>query len=345
MTTTGNDGEQSVLAGIRVLDLSGLAGQYTGRLLADLGADVIKIEPPGGDPVRSMPPFADDQSGPDRGLRWLAYNSNKSSIVLDLTSAEGHDRLLEMARSADVMLDSYEPGYLASIGLSDEALRAANPRLITVSVTLFGESGPYGSYSGSDLHAMALSGLMTIQGDNEQPPTTAPLDQAYILTCLHAAHGVFYALMARRKTGRGQHVEVSMHEVLANVFFQIIRYSATSEIGERIGAGGNIAPYNIFKCKDGWVSLAVLTPPAGKSLLRLGGRTRATGRVLAAHRGAAGGEHAVHRFSRRAVHRAVHSGRFRGTGAGAPPPRRPRQSPGRFRRQSPVRGTRLLHDG
>ena len=265
MTTTGNDGEQSVLAGTRVLDLSGLAGQYTGRLLADLGADVIKIEPPGGDPVRFMPPFADDQPGPDRGLRWLAYNSNKSSVVLDLTSAEGRDRILEMARSTDVMLDSYEPGYLASIGLSDEALRAANPRLITVSVTLFGESGPYGSYSGSDLHAMALSGLMTIQGDNEQPPATAPLDQAYILTCLHAAHGVFYALMARRKTGRGQHVEVSMHEVLANVFFQIIRYSATSEIGERIGAGGNIAPYNIFKCKDGWVSLAVLLPPQAKA--------------------------------------------------------------------------------
>ena len=100
MTTTGNDSEQSVLAGIRVLDLSGLAGQYTGRLLADLGADVIKIEPPGGDPVRSMPPFADDQPGPDRSLRWLAYNSNKSSVVLDLTSAEGRDRILEMARSS-----------------------------------------------------------------------------------------------------------------------------------------------------------------------------------------------------------------------------------------------------
>ena len=127
--------------------------------------DVIKIEPPGGDPVRSMPPFAGDQPGPDRSLRWLAYNSNKSSVVLDLTSAEGHDHLLEMARSSDVVLDSYEPGYLASISLSDAELRATNPRLITVSVTPFGESGPYGSYNGSDLHAMALSGLMTIQGD------------------------------------------------------------------------------------------------------------------------------------------------------------------------------------
>ena len=101
MTTTGNDGEQSVLAGIRVLDLSGLAGQYTGRLLADLGADVIKIEPTGGDPVRSMPPFAGDQPGPDRGLRWLAYNSNKSSVVLSIiTTPDGRDQqLMDMSRS------------------------------------------------------------------------------------------------------------------------------------------------------------------------------------------------------------------------------------------------------
>ncbi|MYD36417.1 MAG: CoA transferase, partial [Dehalococcoidia bacterium] len=264
MTTTANGATQSVLTGIRVLDLSGLAGQYAGRLLADLGADVIKIEPPGGDPVRSMPPFAGDEPGPDRSLRWLAYNTNKSSVVIDIETDSGRQQLLDMARSADVVLDSFEPGYLASIGLPDEALREANPRLITVSVTPFGESGPYGGYLASDLHAIAMSGLITIQGDDEQPPATAPLDQAYILANTHAAHGVFYALMARRKTGRGQHVEVSMQEVLANIFYQIIRYSATSEIGERIGATGNLAPYNIYQCKDGWVSLAVLLAPQAK---------------------------------------------------------------------------------
>ncbi len=256
---------QGVLTGISVLDLSGLAGQYAGRLLADLGADVIKIEPPGGDPVRFMPPFAGDQPGPDRSLRWLAYNANKTSVVIDLATTEGRQNLLEMARAADVVLDSYEPGYLASIGLSDSELRAANPKLITLSITPFGESGPYGSYRGGDLQTIAMSGLMTIQGDNEQPPAAAPLDQAYVLACLHAAHGVFYALMARRRSGRGQHVEVSIQEVLANIFFQIIRYSATSEIGERIGASGNLAPYNIFRCKDGWVSLAVLFPPQAKA--------------------------------------------------------------------------------
>ena len=267
MTTAANQQGQSqgVLTGIRVLDLSGLAGQYAGRLLADLGADVIKIEPPGGDPVRFMAPFAGDTPGPDRSLRWLAYNSNKSSVVLDVGAPEGRQQLTDMIRTADVMLDTYEPGYLASLGLSDETLHEISPQLITVSITPFGETGPYSSYLGTDLHAVAMSGLMTIQGDNEQPPATAPLDQAYILACLHAAHGVFYALIARRKTGRGQHVEVSIHEVLANIFFQIIRYSATSEIGERIGASGNIAPYNIFRCKDGWVSLAVLFPPQAKA--------------------------------------------------------------------------------
>ncbi len=264
MTTENNGAGQAVLAGIRVLDLSGLAGQYAGRLLADLGADVIKIEPPGGDPVRFIPPFVGDEPGPDRGLRWLAYNSNKSSTIVDIATPDGRQRLIEMARSADVMLDSNEPGYLSSIGLSQTELHTVNPRLITVSITPFGESGPYGSYTGSDLHAMAMSGLLTIQGDNEQPPATAPLDQASILACLHAAHGVFYALMARRSSGHGQHVEVSMQEVLANIFFQVIRYSATSEIGERIGASGNLAPYNIFRCSDGWVSLAVLLPPQAK---------------------------------------------------------------------------------
>ncbi len=264
MTTTANGTSPSVLGGIRVLDLSGLAGQYAGRLLADMGAEVIKIEPPGGDPVRQMPPFAGDDPGLDRSLRWLAYNSNKSSIVIDIETDNGRQQLLEMARSADIVLESFDPGYLNGLGLSDDVLRAENPRLITVSVTPFGESGPYGSYLASDLHAIAMSGLTTIQGDDEQPPASAPLDQAYIMANIHAAHGVFYALMARRKTGRGQHVEVSMQEVLANIFYQVIRYSATSEIGERIGATGNLAPYNIYRCKDGWVSLAVLLAPQAK---------------------------------------------------------------------------------
>ena len=235
MTTTDSETSPSVLAGIRVLDLSGLAGQYAGRLLADMGAEVIKIEPPGGDPVRFLPPFAGDEPGLDRSLRWLAYNSNKSSVVIDLETDNGRQQLLEMARSADVLLDSFEPGYLHGLGLSDDVLRAENLRLITVSVTPFGESGPYGSYLASDLHAIAMSGLTTIQGDDEQPPASAPLDQAYIMANIHAAHGVFYALMARRKTGRGQNVEVSMQEVLANIFYQISRYSATSGIGEGIG--------------------------------------------------------------------------------------------------------------
>ena len=264
MTTTDSQQSPSVLAGIRVLDLAGLAGQYAGRLLADLGAEVIKIEPPGGDPVRFLPPFAGDQPGPDRGLRWLAYNSNKSSVVIDIETDNGRQQLLDMAQSADVLLDSFNPGHLDSIGLANDALAEANPRLITVSVTPFGESGPYAGYAGSDLHAIAMSGLTTIQGDDEQPPAAAPLDQAYILANTHAAHGVFYALMARRKTNKGQHVEVSMQEVLANIFYQVIRYSATSEIGERIGASGNLAPYNIYRCKDGWVSLAVLLAPQAR---------------------------------------------------------------------------------
>ena len=119
MTTAENQQGQSqgVLTGIRVLDLAGLAGQYAGRLLADLGADVIKIEPPGGDPVRSMPPFADDKPGPDRSLRWLAYNSNKSSVVLDINSDSGRQSLLEMARLERTKRNKREIGGLTKLAV------------------------------------------------------------------------------------------------------------------------------------------------------------------------------------------------------------------------------------
>jgi crotonobetainyl-CoA:carnitine CoA-transferase CaiB-like acyl-CoA transferase len=263
VTTSSN--QPRVLDGIRVLDLSGLPGQYTGRLLADMGADVVKVEPPGGDPVRRMAPFAKDQEGLERSLRWLAYNTNKRSVVIDLTTPQGQAQLKDLVRTADILLETFQPGYLMDMGLGHETLRAANPRLITISVTPFGESGPYSSYRATDLHAIAMSGLMYIQGDNTKAPATAPGDQPYIMAAIHAAHGAFYALMAREKTGRGQHVEVSVQEVLANIFFQVIRYSKTSEVGVRTGVKGNLAPYNIYQCKDGWVSLAVLLAPQAKA--------------------------------------------------------------------------------
>lgn len=264
-TAEGNHSPQ-VLQGIRVLDLAGLTGQYAGRLLADMGVDVIKVESPGGDPVRHMPPFVSDQESVERSLRHLAYNTNKRSIILDITSAEGQEGFKRLVRTADVLIETFQPGYLADVGLSEESLRMLNPRLITVSITPFGETGPYSSYRGTDLHAMAMSGLMMIQGDDTKAPVMAPGDQPYIMGSIHAANGIFYALMAREKTGRGQHVEVSLQEVLANIFFQVIRYSATSEVSQRMGAKGNLAPYNIFKCKDGWVSLAVLLAPQAKVL-------------------------------------------------------------------------------
>ncbi len=231
-----------------------ISGRYTGRLLADMGANVIKIESPG-------------SSRDERSIESLAYDTNKRSIVLNIEEKSGIDGLISLIKKMDVFILTGTKKHIDDLsdkGLNFDQLRDLNPRLITLSITPFGETGPYSDYNGYGLNAMSLSGLMMIQGDNSKEPVNAPGNQSYLLPDIHATNGIFYALIARETTGRGQHVEVSQQEVLANIFFQIIRYSATGEISERLGPKGNLAPYNLYECEDGWVSLAVLLAPQAK---------------------------------------------------------------------------------
>jgi crotonobetainyl-CoA:carnitine CoA-transferase CaiB-like acyl-CoA transferase len=248
----------SVLNDIRVLEISsGQTGRYAGRLLADMGAEVIKVD------------FAVDH-GPI-GIPELAYDTNKKSVSLDTQSDDFRDEFELLIKSADVVIvggDYSDLLRLENWGFSFERMRAVNNRLITVAITPFGETGPYSRYNGLGIQAMAMSGLMMIQGDDQKAPVNAPGNQSYLMPDIHAVNGIFYALIARISNSTGQHVEVSQQEVLANIFFQVIRYSATGEISERIGAKSNLAPYNMYECKDGWVSLAVLFGPQAEKFFK-----------------------------------------------------------------------------
>ena len=260
--------EPSALDGLRVLDLAGLAGQYATRLLADYGADVIKIEPPEGDPVRRLSPFAGDIVDAERSLSFLHYNTNKRSAVIDIATQSGRDDFLRLARTADVVVESFPPGYLDGLGLGFDALSAINPAIIVTSVTPFGQSGPYSTYAGTDLHAAAMGGWMTIQGDPDAPPCMAPADQASVFASLHAAAATMYALLSRTASGKGQHIDVSIQETIATTFFIVVRYSYTGEIEYRKGTYSQGGISGIYPAKDGWVCLAPIQPNQWQPLIK-----------------------------------------------------------------------------
>lgn len=258
---------EGALSGLRILDLSGLPGQYGTRLMADLGADVIKVEPPEGDPVRFLSPFAGDVRDPERSLVFLHYNTNKRSVVIDVATSEGQETLKKLVRTADVLVESFEPGYLDSLGLGYDDLAAVNPNIVMTSVSPFGQTGPYSGYKGSELQAQAMGGWMTIQGDPDQPPCMAPSNQGYVFAGIHAATASMHALLARDVIGRGQHVDVSMQEVIATTFFLVVRYSYTGEIEFRKGTFSQGGISAIYPAKDGWVCMAPIQPHQWRALL------------------------------------------------------------------------------
>ena len=216
------DSDTGMLAPYRVLDLTDETGQPCGKLLADLGADVIKIEPPGGDPARRRGPFVDDEPDLERSLYWLAYNANKRSLTLDLGAATDRARFKRLAASADVVIESFAPGRLAALGLGYAALATINPGLVLVSISPFGQHGPYRDYKAPDIVIWAMSGLMSIAGETEGPPAhLSDNAQSYMAVSGDAAIGALLALEQRRQTGHGQHVDVSMQEAVIRSTFQI----------------------------------------------------------------------------------------------------------------------------
>jgi len=243
------------LDGIKVLDLGHqIAGPYCARLLADQGADVIKVERPGlGDTARNMGPFVGDDPHPEKSLTFLYLNTNKRSITLDLKSEQGRNILLDLVREADVVVENFEPRVLPSLGLDYATLAEINPRIILTSISNFGQKGPRAGWRGNDLINYALSGVMSISGTADKPPLKHGAFQSGFVGGLAGVIPTIAALMMRDITGRGQHIDVSIAEALASTLVLTVPYYAymgeTQTRRESIGdTFSNCAP-----ARDGWV--------------------------------------------------------------------------------------------
>jgi crotonobetainyl-CoA:carnitine CoA-transferase CaiB-like acyl-CoA transferase len=258
----------SALSHLTVLDLSRiLAGPWAGQTLADLGADVIKIERPGsGDDTRGWgPPFLHDRHGHDSSdaAYYLCANRNKRSVTVDFTTVEGQAIVRDLARTADVVLENFKVGGLQAYGLDYESLRSVNPNLIYCSITGFGQTGPYAERAGYDLLVQAMGGLMSItgraDGQDGAGPQKAGVAVTDILTGLYAAIGILAALSHRERTGVGQHIDIGLLDVqVACLANQAMNYLITGNAPRRSGnAHPNLVPYQDFPTTDGNMIIAV----------------------------------------------------------------------------------------
>lgn len=236
-----------------VLDLSeGIAGPLCARLLADYGARVIKIEPPGGECGRRLPPFTGDEPHMEKSLFHLLLNLNKRSITLDIRRPKGADLLRRLVRQADVIVESFSPGYLASLGLDFAALERENPSLVMTSVTPFGQTGPYRQYKGCEIVAYATSGIMAISGDSDREPLQHGGFPAMYEAGLNGFLATNVALLTRDINGLGQHVDVSIQEVVtSSLIVNQSCYSFAGGVqGRRHAEANNFG--QVMPCKDGY---------------------------------------------------------------------------------------------
>ena len=255
----------SALDDVRVLDLAGEIGQYCTKLLADLGADVIKIEPPSGDPVRDLPPFYHDEADRQKSLYWLNLNTSKRSVTLDLEQPEGRRLFERLVATADIVVESFEPGYLDGLGLGYEGLARIRPDVILTSVTGFGQTGPHAHYKAPDIVGVAMAGIMWLAGDPQDPPNVPPWRQGFISASIIAAAGTLMALYHRDIHGEGQHVDVSMQEALSIAQETAMQswdmlQSLRNRAGERGMIPVNFPGIGAYECKDGYVFGYVGTP-------------------------------------------------------------------------------------
>jgi crotonobetainyl-CoA:carnitine CoA-transferase CaiB-like acyl-CoA transferase len=237
---------------VRVLDISqGIAGPLCAKLLADFGADVIKVEPSGGEPGRSMPPFFEDDPDPEKSLFFLLLNLNKRGATLNLDTDRGGGIFRELVRQADVVVESFQPGYLDSRGLDYDRLECENPGVVMTSITPFGQDGPYSRYKGEEIVAYAMGGVMSISGLADHEPIKHGGFQAQYEAGLNGALATAFALLTRDMTGQGQHVDVSVQEVVASTMVvSQPYYSWTGAVQGRRSEGAAFG--DIMPCKDGY---------------------------------------------------------------------------------------------
>lgn len=262
--------KKKLLENCRVLDFTHQLGFLCGKILGDLGADVIKVEKPGGDPSRNAGPYYKDTPDPEKNLYWFCYNHNKRGITLDVEKKTGQEILKKLIANTDILIETFAPGYLAGLGLDYDDLAKINPKLVMCSITPFGRSGPYKDYDGSDLVYMAMSGFMSLVGDPDKPPVRVTLPQSYMWIGMHAAAGTMMAYYHRGLTGEGQHVDVSAQAgVLWACSIAPSFYDYNRELPTRAGAfitGRSITGAEmraVEPCKDGYVNYIIYGGPAG----------------------------------------------------------------------------------
>lgn len=252
--TSGAPATQTTLSGLRVVELAGDVGGYAGKLFADLGADVVHVETPGGDPVRLLPPFLG--GGPDgTSLTYLYQNTNKRGLAIDLERPDGRDVLRKVVSVADVFLEGAAPRGLDGIGLGPDDTRAANPRLTHVSITPFGHDGPYRDRPASDLTCMAAGGMLYLSGTGDEKPVLAYGQQAYLMGSLYAALGALVAVYHAEETGTGQYVDISLQDCVATGL-ESAAQAWNLDHTIRRASGGTGAGFGMYRCADGYVYLA-----------------------------------------------------------------------------------------
>ncbi len=251
-----------MLSPYRVLDLSTERGLLCGQLLGDMGADVIKIEPPGGSPARQLGPFLGDGPHPDRSLYWWAYNRNKRSITLDIDRPEGRDLLKRLVPTAHFIIESFNPGDMAARGLGYDDLAALNPTLVYVSISAFGQDGPKATYADADLIIMAAGGPLVLTGDDDRPPVRLSVPQAYLHASADAAVGALAAHHESIRSGRGQYVDVAAEDSVGMATQSYILAAPLGSVEARRMSGGvKFGPLDIplvWPAKDGYIALTFL---------------------------------------------------------------------------------------
>ena len=254
--STNSGGAPLPLSGIRVLDVSQvMAGPFCSMLLGDLGADVIKVEPPdGGDQTRHAMGF---KLKGDDSLGFLNMNRNKRSLTLDLKTEAGRRVFYRLAETADVIVENYRPGVMKKLGIDYETIRKINPRLIYASISGFGQTGPWADRPGFDLMAQAASGVMSITGHPDGPPAKSGVPVADIGCSLFSLYAILAAYIGRQKTGEGQHIDASLFEAgIAFAIWDISEFWGTGRIPQRIGTANRMAaPYQAVRAKDGYFVL------------------------------------------------------------------------------------------
>ena len=247
------------LRGIKVLELARiLAGPWCGQTLADLGADVIKVESPEGDDTRRWGPPYIEREGEKTAAYFHAANRGKRSVVADFTTDEGRALVLDLARQADVLIENFKVGGLKKYGLDYESLKAVNPRLIYCSITGFGQDGPYAPRAGYDFMIQGMSGIMDLTGEPDREPQKIGVAFADIFTGVYSVVAIQAALIARERSGQGQHIDMALLDCMTGVLAnQAMNFLASGNVPKRLGnAHPNISPYQTFAVADGHLIVA-----------------------------------------------------------------------------------------